>query len=172
MRGPGCLTHIVLYVVAAVGVYFAMTPESKGPFSEAEKRVFRIAAVLPAEQGKPPRVVATSLERASSGKAGAGVTFLLPAGPVDVQAGGDHHAVLVLERHPDWQLVQYEFQNTHSSVSRYRAYRDRVDPVSFRTTMHMGLGVAFVLLILPVALVAAVVNAIWRRAAARRQARS
>jgi hypothetical protein len=47
------------------------------------------------------------------------------------------------------------YDDTRTSTSVYRAYRDRVEPVSHRVTSHLGEPVLAVLLVLPAAVVAA-----------------
>ncbi len=70
---------------------------------------------------------------------------------------------MLVQKSSDWQLVEYRYANTVDSTSRYRAYADRVEPISHRVTSHPGLLIAFVLLALPVWLASFVVAWLWRR---------
>ena len=169
---PGCLTHVVLYAVAVVPMYFASTPEVTGNFHVGQQRDFHIAAVTQTKDANDATVVPLSLAYLKTGKVDlASVSFLLPPGDIKVQdTGHDLHKVTVLERHQDWQLVEYHFGNSHDSISRYRAFKDRIEPVSYRNTMHMGLFVGAIILLVPVAIISFLINAIWKAVARRRKA--
>jgi hypothetical protein len=124
-----------------------------------------------AEQGPPPRFL-VAVWRAGSAPGSApeyaavrwkdfgtvdmGRTFLLPHGGARIPSAGDSYRFDVLEDHGSWQLVEVVFRNTHSSWSRYRAYADRVEPVSYRTD-----GSFSALLPMLVLIVAAFVLALW-----------
>jgi hypothetical protein len=169
-RSPGYLTHLAIYAVALTALYIAGTREVTGSFDERQQRDFHIAAVSAATGPKGPTYVAYSLAQLRAGKLDPPpATFLLPQGDIRIDAAGDLHRVAVLERHPDWQLVEYRYGNSHNSTSRYRAYRDRVEPVSYRITMDMGLFFSALLLLVPTSLVAALINAAWKAIARRRQ---
>ena len=169
---PGCMTHFLIYAVAAGAMYFAGTPEITGNFSAAQERDFHIAAVRTAPSAGDGRFVALTLAALNAEKIdAASLTFLLPDGADRVNIpGGDIHEVIVLERHPDWQLLEYRFGNTHDSVSRYRAFGNRVEPVSYRMTMSMGLFFSAIVLLVPSLILSSLVNVIWRRVSLRRKA--
>src|SRR5438552_455272 len=132
---PGYLTYLVVYVVMVTAMYFASTPEVTGNFTERQERDFHIAAVSLTKAAKDTSYVAFSLAQFKTGKVDlASVSFLLPQGDIKIDVPG-LHKVTVLERHPDWQLVEYHYGNTHDSISRYRAFKDRIEPVSYRITM-------------------------------------
>lgn len=177
MSSPGRLTHFVVYAVALTVMYFARTPEITGNFTENQASHFHVAAVrLKAEPNKGG-YAAYSLAQLNSGKVDlASLSFLLPQDVIASDAlgivGHDTHRVRVLERHPDWQLVEYQYGNTHDSVSRYRAFKDRIEPVSYRVTMHMGLMLAAIVLLFPAWIVGAIINAIWNAIARRRTSNS
>ncbi len=167
-RSPGYLTHLTLYVVAATVLYFVSTPEITGNLTERQQRDFHVAAFSSSTNVASP----VSLAQVQSGKVDLGsVSFLAPAGDITVTTSGhDLHKVTVLERHPDWQLVEYHYGNSHDSTSRYRAFKARVEPVSYRVTMDMGLFLSAVMLVVPVWIVAAAINALWNRIARRTKA--
>jgi hypothetical protein len=173
-RSPGSLTKYVVYAVALPVMYLAMTPKITGNFTENEARGFRIAAVKSmkdAKDAKGAEYIAYSLAQIQSGKVDLqAVSFLLPQDVTNVYPdSGDTNEATVLERHSDWQLVEYRFGNSHSSTSQYRAFKDRIEPVSYRITMHMGLLFGAILLLVPAWIVAALVNAIWNAIAGRKK---
>jgi hypothetical protein len=164
-KSPGRWTFLVVYV-AMVGVMYAVsTPEIAGSsLTEREERYFFVVV----DQLKPAnaneRYQAASLRWLKSSKPDpTTVNFLLPEGAIEIYQGEGHdlHSATVLERHPEWQLVEYKYANTHSSVSRYRAYRDRVEPVSFRYGFGVAHAFSGVILVIPALIVAALVNLVW-----------
>ena len=167
-HSPGRWTHFALYVAMVTIMYFASTPEIVGNLSESEERHFHVAAVRLKQGANESKFVGYSLQYLKSGKVDlVSVSFLLPEGIIDIP-GGDIHTVTVLERHPDWQLVEYGYGNTHDSVSRYRAFKDRVEPVSYRITMHPGIFLWALILVIPAGLLGALFNAVWNAARRRR----
>jgi hypothetical protein len=168
-RSPGGLTHLAVYIVAASALYFGSTPEVTGNFTERQENDFHIAAVRIGKGALDADYSVVTLAQIKAQKVDvAAFTFLLPQDVVDLHPGGDLHKATVLERHPDWQLVKYDYGNTHDSVSKYRAFKDRIEPVSYRQTMDMGMMFSAILLLIPVSLVSALINAIWRLVARRR----
>ena len=169
---PGYLTHLVVYGLAVTAVYYASTPEVTGNFTERQERDFHIAAVRLTKTAKEASYVALSLAQLKAGKVDlASVSFLLPQGDIKINdPGADLHEVTVLERHPDWQLVEYYYGDTHDSISRYRAFRHRIEPVSYRITMDVGLVFSAIVLLVPAVIVSALINAVWKRVARRRKA--
>lgn len=144
---------VLLYLPAAVLGYLALTPEETRDFKRVENQ-FRVMAF---RDGKP---VAMTL--AGLAKRAPGVTFRLPAPAVELP-GGDTHKAIVLESQGDWQLVRYEYGNSFTSDSRYRAFADRVEPVSHRVTFHPGLLGAMLVLILLVGFAAHFIDRLWAR---------
>lgn len=168
---PGCLTHIVLFVVAATVLYFVSTPEVTGSLTEGQERDFHVAAASVVKDGNASEIVAVSLAQIKAGKVDlASVSFLLPQGDIKINAQSDYHKVTVLERHADWQLVEYRFGNTHDSTSRYRAFRDRIEPISYRITADIGIFFSALVLLVLTTIVSAIINAAWRRVAGRKKA--
>ena len=76
---------------------------------------------------------------------------------------GDLHRVTVLESQPEWQLVEYHYGNNHDSISRYRAFKDRIEPVSYRITMHPGIFFSAIVLLMPAWIVSVVINAVRKK---------
>jgi hypothetical protein len=171
---PGHLTHFVVYVVALTAMYFASTPEVTEHFTEGQERDFHVAAIKlikDANGVEGPVYMAYSLQLLKSGKVDlASVSFLLPQDAVNVfPDSGDINKATVLERHSDWQLIEYQFGNSHDSISRYRAFKDRIEPVSYRMTMNVGLFLGAIVLLIPVWIVSAVINAVWKAVTGRRK---
>lgn len=158
-----------MYALALTAVYFASTPEVTGNFTEREGRDFHVAAVRLTKDANDANYVAYSLAHLDAGKVDlASVSFLLPEDVINI-TGGDLHKVTVLERHPDWQLIEYHYGNTHDSISRYRAFKDRIEPISYRITMHIGLFFGAIVLLIPAWIVSALINRIWNAVAGRKQ---
>ena len=92
------------------------------------------------------------------------LSFLLPQASVTIDVG-DIHEAEVLEDHGDWQLVAFHYSNTRTSTSVYRAYADRIEPVSYRLTSSVGHVFMAVFLLIPALVATWIVSAIiaWRR---------
>ena len=167
-RSPVFVTQLVVYAVMLVAMYFISTPEVTGTLTEGQERDFHVAAVNSTKDANP---VAVSLAQLKARTVDLSSTsFLLPEGNIKMNVqGGDLHMVTVLERHPGWQLVEYRYGNTHDSISRYRAFKDHIEPVSYRITMHPGLIFGAVVLLLPAWIVSALINVVWRRVVGRRK---
>ena len=159
---PGWWTHLALWLVVAIAGYKLLTPEVSPPFGHGEERNFRIAAFPRAKSADaPPFVVVRLAQLAPGGPDLRDYTFLAPA---DTQRlpGGDLNEVRVVERGADFQIIEFVFVNSHSSVSRYRATRDRVDPMTYRQTLNVLIPAALLILMLPASLLAWLVNRVWR----------
>jgi hypothetical protein len=144
---------VVVYVASVALVYPALTPEETRDFGRWAKQ-FHVMAF---RDGKPAAAtLATSAQRDPA------LRFLLPQAEVELHMG-DLHKATVLDKGSDWQLVRYDYGNTISSVSVYRAFADRVEPVSFRVTFDPGLMIALVALALPAWLLAFIAAWAWRR---------
>jgi hypothetical protein len=152
-KGRVWLLFVVIYAPLGALAYFASTPEQTGDFARIEKQ-FRVMAWT--DGGAQPSTLA------GMAKPDAGRSFLLPGRTAEVP-GGDLHRATVLESRADWQLIEYEYGNTVSSVSRYRAFRDRVEPLSHRVTFHPGVLVTLTIAAVLAWLLAATVNWLWAR---------
>jgi hypothetical protein len=169
---PGCLTHIVIYVMAVVTMYhLSKTPEVTERFTEAQERDFHVAAVKLTKDVSDDKYIGLSLAYIKAGRIDlSSVTFLLPEGEIKVTIpGSDVNNVTVLERHPEWQLIQYYYGNSHDSISRYRAFKDRIEPVSYQPVMNIGLAFGAIVLVGPALLVSFLINGIWNRVARRKR---
>ena len=141
---------------------------AKTSFEGRTAREFTVAAMV---NGPPVEVRAISLQRLRERQAELDVvTFLLPQ-PSTVINAGDTHRADVIEDHGTWQLVGFYYSNTRTSTSIYRAYADRIEPLSYRITSSVGQMMGAMFALVP-ALVASLVlvplvNWIRRRRAAR-----
>ena len=63
--------------------------------------------------------------------------YLLPQEEITIDVG-DIHRARILEDHDDWQLVEFNYSNTYMATSIYRAYDDRIEPVSYQMTASIG----------------------------------
>lgn len=175
-RSPGWWTHLVVYVVLVGAMYIDGTREiPASAITEHQERFFRVAVQRVQPAAPEARFQAGSLWFLRSAKPDAStVNFLLPEGRIEIDQGGGHdtHAVTVLERHPQWQLIEYMYANTSTSVSRYRAYRDHIEPVSFRWVMNAGLAFYAMILVIPALIIAALANFVWNSVSRARRTRT
>ena len=147
-NSPGCLLYLVVYFAMLVpAYYFTLPPTETESFDGRTARMFSVAT-FPVNEDAPqddPR--RTTLESINTGNYdGQFETFLLPQ-PRVAYRDGDPHRVSVIENGTDWQLVRFQYSNTYTATSLYRAYGDRIEPVSFSMTSHVGQGsVALVML--------------------------
>lgn len=165
----GSWAFIVVYAASFAWMYVESTQEITSEFSEQEERSFRVAAVKTGTAAGPRQYVSVTLmQLRKPGLDLSQISFLLPD-KVVVIPGGDLHRATVLEDHSKWQLIEYDFGNTHSSVSRYRAFQDRIEPVSYRVTFHPGIVIAGFLLLVPAFLAAAIAKWIAKIVARKKQ---
>lgn len=136
----GVFIFIAVYGVSLVALFVLSTPTETDDFTGPAAGHFTVAGIVAGGDAieQPYRVF--SLARLNSGDLDLdGVSFLLPKPKITINVG-DIHRAQILEDHGDWQLVQFNYSNTRTSTSVYRAYADRIEPVSYRLTsspMHM-----------------------------------
>jgi len=161
-RGVGCLLPLGLYVVSLVVIIFlTRPPEITDDFSGRTARMFSVATV--SQAGNGPDYGVTSLEALQTRSPDLSPQrFLLPEENVTISAG-DIHRVTVLEDHGDWQLIRFNYSNSYTATSVYRAFAGRIEPVSFRMTSSIGDGMIAIVLIVPVYLLALLITFIRNR---------
>jgi hypothetical protein len=144
----GIPVFIVVYGLSLIVMYVVTTPTEIPPFDERTVWNFTVAGVVTGEVTNNQQFRVLNLQQLKSGNADLSeITFLLPRPTITINVG-DIHRVEVLEFHDDWQLVAFHYSNTRTSTAIYRAYADRVEPVSYRVTSTVGhLGYATFLLI-------------------------
>jgi hypothetical protein len=171
-RSPGCLTHFAVFVLVCVVYYQSQYPlVYTPPLAERAARHFMVA-LAPQPVGSAAKVQPATLHDVQQGRVDTSkFTFLLPPDPIEVDADWDHHSVTVVERHPDWQLIEYYYGNTAETIGRYRAWRDRLEPVEYRIVADAGIGFAAPVLLVFSLLLSTAINFVWRRVARARAAR-
>lgn len=155
---------IVIYGISLIAMYVATTPTETTDFSGAIAWDFTVAGIVTGEvtNNRPYRVL--TLQRLNTGNADlSNITFLLPQPTITINVG-DIHRAEVLEFHDDWQLVAFRYSNTRTSTAIYRAYADRVEPVSYRVTSSPDHLLYVTLLLIPAFFVSRIVVGVlnWR----------
>ena len=170
-KASGCLVFIVIYTLCLIGMYFAtIPPEETKDFTGRTAREFTIAGFVKSNSNQEPEYKVFNLDNLTSGKIDlSNITFLLPGKVMTIDVGDIHH-VEVLEDHGDWQLVAFNYSNTRMSISTYRAYDDRIEPVSYKLTSHVGQVFSAIILFIPALILSMIITAIlnWRAKRARR----
>ena len=158
------MTKMAIYGVSLVGLYYVSTPTITDGFTGSVARNFTVAGIVAGGDaiGQPYRVY--TLEHLNFVELNLdGVSFLLPKSKITINVG-DIHRAKILEDHGDWQLVQFDYSNTRTSASIYRAYADRIEPVSYRLTSsvtHMfAVLLLFVIALVITGIITGVLN--WR----------
>lgn len=166
-KHPGCLSLIILYGISMFIVHFALiAPEETKNFTGVVARHFYIA-VFP-QSGKNVKQIPQliNLTQLNSGTYNhAGKTFLLPEKKLlnsDVE-------VEILEDHRNWQLVALKYSDMEISCSVYRAYPDRIEPVSYKQTTNIVLIVFAMGLSAVVCLVYSIIFFVFNRLRQRKQ---
>jgi len=161
----GCLLPLGLYVAVLVTGYLVTRPPLiTEDFSGPTSRSFSIAVVEETDAGY--HYGRQTLETIQVRDAGLpSLAYLLPQQRVTIDVGDIHHAT-VIEDHDDWQLIEYDYSNTYMATSVYRAYTDRIEPVSYQMTSSVGDAIGFMavtILALLLYLLAASVNYVRNR---------
>ena len=159
-RRVGCLLPLLFYVLLLVpGYYLALPAPVTEDFTGRNAHLFYIAATT--GEGKYSTYSLEDLRSEDASERA--LTFLLNADQITIEQGDIHHAS-VLEQHDDWQLVKFNYSNSHTSSSVYRAYTDRVEPVRYQMTSNVGHAMLMLALVIPAYLFAALYNFVrnWR----------
>ena len=170
----GCMTFIVVYGLCLVVFYFASTPKQTEDFTGRTAHEFTVAAVVRSSPSAEAGYRVLNLERLNAGNIDlTGLSFLLPEASITINVG-DIHRAEILEDHGDWQVVAFYYSNTRTSTSIYRAYQDRIEPVSYRVTSSVGHFFAAMILFVPALVLSALISAMfnWRANRMRRIANS
>jgi hypothetical protein len=162
------LIFIAIYGVSVIILYAWSTPKETTDFSGTTARHFTIAGIVTGDTvaGSPYR--ALQLEDVVSGDMDLeGITFLLPQPAITINVG-DIHRAEITEDHGEWQLVTYYYSNTRTSQSVYKAYADRVEPVSYRVTSSAGQLAAFLMALVPAAILTSIIGSVLNWLARRK----
>ena len=169
-KNSGCSTFVVIYGLCLIAMYLSSTPPEKTTdFTGRTARDFTVAGVITGHSNKEPKYRVFNLEYVNSGELDlTGVTFKLPSNSITINVG-DIHRAEILEEHDGWQLVAFHYSNTRTSTSIYRAYDNRIEPVSYKLTSHLGQAFSAIILLIPALVLSAIITAFlnWR---ARRRA--
>lgn len=158
------MTFIVVYGLCLMFLYIASTQKETEDFTGRTAHEFSVAAVgrsSPKAEGDY-RVV--NLERLNAGNIDlTDITFLLPQKSITINVG-DIHRAEILEEHRAWQLIAFYYSNTRTSTSIYRAYQDRIEPISYRVTSSVGQFFGAITLLVPALVLSILISAIlnWR----------
>jgi hypothetical protein len=153
-----------LYVgLLIVGIFVTRPPLITDDFSGTTARRFSIAIVTEVDgDNQYERRTLETLQE--SGREIPSFSFLLPEDRNIIVAGDIHH-VTVLEDHGDWQLIKFNYSNTYTATSIYRAYVDRVEPVSYQMNSSFADVVVVFAMIVPAYLLALVITFVRNRKA-------
>lgn len=141
----GCLVPLGLYVAVLMIGYFVTRPPliTEDLYGERTLTRFSVATVVDGENGyEYGRWTLRTVSEIDMGSTPH--RFLLPESEITIYVGDIHHAS-VIEDHGDWQLIEFSYSNTYMATSIYRAYADRVEPVSFQVTAGVGDAFAWLL---------------------------
>ena len=160
----GCMTFIVIYGSCLIVMYFATTRKQTEDFTGRTAHEFTVAGIMTSNLVEEGSYRVFNLEHLNSGKIDlTDITFLLPQKSITIYVG-DIHSAEILEDNGEWQLVAFYYSNTRTSTSIYRAYQDRIEPVSYRLTSSVGHMFGAMTLLVPALVLSLIVTAIlnWR----------
>ncbi|MGI9295960.1 MAG: hypothetical protein ACR2PS_18405 [Pseudomonadales bacterium] len=157
----GCLIPLGLYVVALAIGYFVTRPPliTEDLYGEHTLTRFSIATVIDGEDGyEYGRWTLRTVSALGTGSPPR--RFLLPEPEITIYVGDIHHASII-EDHGDWQLIEFNYSNTYMATSIYRAYADRVEPISYQVTASVVdafMAVTFTMVAIGLYLLAVLIN--------------
>lgn len=156
----GGLFFLLIYLTFLIGSYLLSTYNAETrEFTADVARKFFIAGYIKSNSPQDREYKMFSLEDLRSGDVNfSDITFLLPEKSITINTG-DIHKAKILEDHGEWQLVAFNYSNTHTSTSIYRAYNNRVEPASYKMTSSVGLGFSAIILILPAFILSKIIQA-------------
>ncbi len=133
----GCLIPLGIYIAVLVIGFFTTRPAPiTDDFADRASRKFSIATVRESADGFEygRQTLEGYLERDPERLA---FSYLLPEAKITIQVG-DIHQAAIIEDHGDWQLIEFNYSNTYMATSIYRAYTDRIEPVSYQLNSSVG----------------------------------
>ena len=154
-----------MWLVAVVIMFFVTrSAPVTTEFDERTARLFSIAVAEKTDKGIQYKRTSLAIVQGRD-PALPPVDYRLPETQITIDEG-DVHYVTVLEDHGEWQLIRFLYNNTYMGESIYRAYADRVEPVSFHMTSHIGQAMMAMFLVVPVYIAAWLITFIRNRRAA------
>lgn len=159
---------IGIFGASLAAMYYLTTPTETRDFTGTTARYFTVAGIVTGDSAAEGPYRVFNLQGLESGQLDLSeITFLLPQQSITINVG-DIHRAEILEDHGSWQKVAFHYSNTRTASAIYRAYADRVEPVSYRVTSSVGhLPAAIFLLLIALFLtwiISAVMNWHARRA--------
>jgi len=161
----GCLIPLGIYIAVLVIGFFVTRPAPiTDDFADRASRKFSIATVRETVDGFEygRQTLESYLERPT-------FIYLLPQAKITINVGDIHHATII-EDHGDWQLIEFNYSNTYMATSIYRAYADRIEPVSYQLNSSIGdamVGMMVTIAALFLYLLAAIINFFRNRRAGK-----
>jgi len=162
----GCLIPLGLYVAVLVIGFYATRPPliTENLYGERTLTRFSIATVVDGENGyEYGRWTLRTVSEIGTGSPPR--RFLLPEPEITIYVGDIHHA-RIIEDHDDWQLIEFNYSNTYHSTSIYRAFADRIEPVSYQVNSSVTdalIAMLFTAFSVALYLLVALVNFVWKR---------
>ena len=133
----GCIVPLGLYIgVLVIGFFVTRPPLITEDFAGQTARSFSVAIVEEADAGYEYGRRTLEIIRGRDPELPS-FGFLLPEQRITINVGDIHHAAII-EDHGDWQLIEFNYSNTYMATSIYRAYADRIEPVSYQVTSSVG----------------------------------
>ena len=170
-KPSGCLIFIVAYVLCLIGMYFTtLPPEETKDFTGRVAKEFSVVGIEEMSSLQSREYMVFSLESLQSGKIDlSDITFLLPEKAITIDVGDIHYAEII-ENHGEWQLAAFNYSNTRTSTSTYRAYADRIEPVSYKLKSHVGQAFLAIILVIPALIISMMIKVVinWRAKRAER----
>ena len=156
-KTSGGRIFIVVYLLCLIGMYFISTPKETKDFKGVAKG-FIIVGFVKTKSPENPEYKIFSLAALRSGNVDlSDITFLLPEKAITSDVG-DIHPAKILEDHGEWQLVKINYSYTRMSTSIYRAYKDRIEPVSWKLKFSLGIFLSAIILFLPAFIVSIIIR--------------
>lgn len=162
----GCLIPLGLYIAVLVtGFYLTRPPLVTEDFTGRVARSFWVATVTESDTGFEYGAVRLESIIARDARLRA-LEFLLPEERITINVSDIHHAA-ILEDNGEWQLIEFNYSNTYMATSIYRAYPDRVEPVSYQLKSSVSdafVAMQFTVVAVGLYLLAVLINLIrnWR----------
>ena len=158
----GCLMPLGIYVLVFVIFYFVTLPKPiTDDFLNSAGRQFSVAVGLEIDGATEWRRMRLQTLHERDPELPRPLFMLAePELQMDYE---NFYIVTVLEDHGDWQLLEFDYSNTYNSTSVYRAYADRIEPVSYQPTFGVGHMMFAPVLILPTILLAWVITMLRNR---------
>jgi len=153
----------VAYLLFIIVIIFHSSLVERTNFTGKTAQQFFVAGLI---QTDPPQSSDFTLFRLedlqSEKKQHKKINFLIPDNTKMIQFH-DYGRATVLADHGDWQLIEFSYSDTYMSTSVYKAYKNRVEPVSYLLPFHMLYFIWFIIALIPALIVFLIVIKIINR---------